>query len=203
MRREHLGYLVVAIGVLALLNRGGPGGLLVELLKLGALALLGTVAWRYLAPRANVATRLVVIGVLAIVAAASLKYLAGAAFLGFAALAFWLIYSTPRPGSSPWALIPAGVLATLAVVAGVDSLFPRWNSGAVFTLGMTAVFTAVYLLPKERGGGRWALWPALAWGFITLLANDPAGGVPPWLIPLLLIGGGVALLGWTRRGKGG
>lgn len=200
MRRDQLGYLIVGIGILALLNRGGPGSLALEFLRMGALGLLGVITWGYLTPRTNLATRLVVLGVLAVVAVTSLKFLAGAAILGFIALAFWLVYSTPRPGAAPWALIPAGVMATLSLVAGIGALFPRWNSGAVFTLGMTAVFTAVYLLPKERGGGRWALWPALAWGFITLLANDP-GGVPAWLVPLLLIGGGVVLLGWTRRGR--
>lgn len=200
MKREHLGYAIVAVGMVALLNRGGAGGLLVELLKLGGLGLFGALLWRYLAPRTNLTTRLVVLGVLGIVATTSLKLLAGGAFLAFAALAFWLLYSTPRQGSVPWALIPTGVLATLSLVATISSVFPRWNSGAFFTLGMTAVFTVVYLLPKERGGGRWALWPAIAWGFITLIANDP-GGMPAWLMPLLLIGGGVVLLGWTRRGK--
>ncbi len=200
MKREHLGYAIVAIGIVALLNRGGAGGLLAELVKLGGLGLFGTLLWRFLEPRTKPAARLVVLGVLALVATVSLDLLAGGAFLAFGALGFWLHYSTPRRGSAPWALIPAGVLATLALVATISSVFPRWNSGAFFTLGMTAVFTIVYLLPKERGGGRWALWPAIAWGFITLIANDP-GGMPAWLVPLLLIGGGVVLLGWTRRGK--
>ncbi len=200
MKRNHVGFLVVGLGVLMLLSRGGPGSMFIELVRLGALGMLGVVAWRYLVPRVNLTTRLVVLGVIAIIAASSLKYLAGSAFLAFIALAFWLLYATPRPGANPWALIPAGVLATLSLVAGLGSVFPGWNSGAVFSLGLTVVFTAVYLLPKESGGGRWALWPALAWGFITVLANDP-GGMPPWLLPLLLIGGGVVLLGWTRRGR--
>lgn len=201
MKREHLGYVIVALGVFALINRGGPGGLLIEVLMLGAMGMFATVVWRILEPRTTLKVRLVVLGVLGIFATASLNQLSGGAFLAFAALAFWLLYSTPRQGAAPWALIPAGVLATLSLVATISSVFPRWNSGAFFTLGMTAVFTAVYLLPKERGGGRWALWPAIAWGFITLIVNDP-GGVPSWLVPLLLIGGGVVLLGWTRRGKG-
>jgi hypothetical protein len=64
---------------------------------------------------------------------------------------------------------------------------------------MTATFTAIYLLPREHGGGRWALWPALAWALITVLANDPTGAFARWWLPLTMIGVGIAVLGWSRR----
>src|SRR5690606_28691256 len=135
---------------------------------------------------------------IAVFAVVSLKYLAGAGILTFIALAFWLVYRHSR-GSKHWTLVPFGVLATVAAVAAVDELIPGWDSGVVFLLGMTATFTALYLLPKEHGGARWALWPALVWAFITLTANDPSGGLTRWIAPLVLIGGGVVLLGWSRR----
>ena len=134
-------------------------------------------------------------------AAATTTVLSGPAFLGFAALGFWLVYRTPagRGSTTGWAIIPATVLTTLATVAAVDALRPSWDTGAVFLLGMTATFTTIYLLPREHGGGRWALWPALAWAALTVLANDPTGAFTRWWLPLTMIGVGVAVLGWSRR----
>lgn len=111
------------------------------------------------------------------------------------------VWAFRRRRSSTWSLIAAGVLASVAATATVDALFPRWDEGIVFLLGMTATFTAAYLLPRERGGARWALWPALAWAFITVLANDPWGGLARWILPLVLIGAGVVVLGWSRGGR--
>ncbi|HZW28522.1 MAG TPA: hypothetical protein VFF08_08685 [Trueperaceae bacterium] len=123
----------------------------------------------------------------------------GPALLWGLALAFYAAYRRRRRGT--WALVAFGVLASVAATATVDSLFPRWDEGVVFVLGMTATFTAIYLLPRERGGARWALWPALAWAFITLLVNDPWGGLARWVAPLVMIGAGVVFLGWTKGGR--
>lgn len=119
----------------------------------------------------------------------------GPAFLWAMAFGLWALR---RRRNSTWSLIASGVLASVAATATADALFPRWDEGIVFLLGMTATFTAAYLLPPARGGARWALWPALAWAFITLLANDPWGGLARWIIPLVLIGAGVVVLGWSR-----
>ena len=205
MKQDRLGILLLIVGALMLVTRVQPGNLLTELVWLAGFALLASFLWRLLAGRAPLGVRLGAHGGLAIVAAASLDELAGSAFLGFLGLAFWLVYLHGRGGRrrTGWALIPAGVLTTLALVAGVEALFPRWDGGIIFLLGMTATFTLIYLLPREEGGGRWALWPALAWAGITMLANDPAGGLARWLLPLALIGAGVAILGWARgRGRG-
>lgn len=51
------------------------------------------------------------------------------------------------------ALIPAGVLFTLAGVAGADVLVPGVDSGSLFFLGLAATFGYVYRLPN---GQRWA-----------------------------------------------
>ncbi len=199
MNPRALGVLLVVGGVVILLGGGGTLGLLGELLWLAALGVIAAVAWRALSARRVLPLRLGVHAAFAITAAATTTQLSGPAFLGFVAWAFWLVYLTPGGERLGWALIPAGVVSTLAAVAAVDTLWPRWDTGSVFLLGMTATFTAIYLLPRERGGGRWALWPALAWAVITILANDPSGAFSRWIVPLTLIGVGVALLGWTRR----
>lgn len=200
MSPRRAGVLLILAGLATLLRGRGAVGLLAEAAWLVGIALAASVAWRGLEGRAPLAVRLAVHGGLTIAAAATTRLLAGPAFLGMVALAFWWTYAPSRGNGRPtaWALIPAGVVTTLAVVAGVDALLPRWDEGALFLLGMTATFTAIYLLPKEAGGGRWALWPALAWAAITVLGNDPTGGLARWLFPLALIGVGVAVLGWTR-----
>ncbi len=203
MNRRVAGALLLLAGAATLLAGRGVVGLLAELAWIGGLALAAVVAWRALTPRAPLGLRIVVHAALGMTAAATTTQLSGPAFLGFVAVAFWLVYRTPsrRQPVTGWAIIPAGVLTTLAAVAAVDSLRPRWDGGAVFLLGMTATFTAIYLLPRERGGGRWALWPALAWALLTVLANDPTGAFTRWWLPLTMIGVGVAVLGWTRRGR--
>lgn len=203
MRRNRLGLALLLIGALMLLTRARPSNLFVELIWLTGFALLASFVWRSLAGRAPLGVRLGAQGVLALMAAATLNKLAGAAFLGMLALGFWLFYDRPAGGrrGAAWALIGTGLFASLALVAGVGSLFPRWDGGSIFLMGMTATFTTIYLLPREKGGGRWAFWPALAWAGITLLANDPGGGLASLLLPLALIGAGVAVLGWARGQK--
>lgn len=138
---------------------------------------------------------LLVVGAIALVPEGRLT---GPVVLWALALGVWAFR---RRRSSTWSLIASGVLASVAATATVDALFPHWDEGIVFLLGMTATFTAAYLLPRERGGARWALWPALAWAFITVLANDPWGGLARWILPLVLIGAGVVVLGWSRGGR--
>ena len=50
----------------------------------------------------------------------------GAVFLGCIGAAFWLIYL--RRQDQWWAIIPGGVLITLAAVAGLDMVFSRADS---------------------------------------------------------------------------
>lgn len=201
MNRERLiGLGLLAVGAFVLLRDRGPDTLFMEIVWLAVLGWLALVTWRLLGRR-PLGLRLAVHGVIALVAITSLGRLAGPAALAFLGLAFLAVYRSRAGRSSSATLIPACVLLTLAATAGVDTLFPRWDEGVVFLLGMTATFTLVYLLPSDRGGGRWALWPALVWGFITLAANDPGGGVARWIVPLLLIGAGVAGIGWSRRNR--
>ena len=97
-----------------------------------------------------------------------------------------------------WALIPGGVLATLAVVNWVELANPRYDAGWLFFLGIAATFG--YLYRRPDGGERqpWAVWPAVVGLGMALLGfvNTPLGGL---VAPLALIGLGVYL--FTRRGK--
>jgi hypothetical protein len=199
--RRRAGLLLIAAGLLAFARGRAPLPPLAEFVWLVALAFAATAVWRLLERRAPLGVRIAAHAGFVLVAAATTGAMSGPAFLGGIALAFWLVYTTPQRGRprTGWALIPAGALTTLATVAAVDELLPRWDEGIFFLLGMTATFTAVYLLPREAGGGRWALAPALVFAVLTVVANDPTGALARWAFPLALIGVGAAVLGWSRR----
>jgi hypothetical protein len=201
MTRQRAGLLLIVAGLLALARGRAPLPPIAEFVWLVALAFAATAIWRLLERRATLGVRLAAHGGLVFLAAATTDALSGPAFLGGIAFAFWLVYTTPHDGRprTGWALIPAGAVTTLATVAAVDALLPRWDEGIFFLLGMTATFTAVYLLPRDEGGGRWAIAPALVFAVLTVVANDPSGALARWAFPLALIGVGAAVLGWSRR----
>lgn len=111
----------------------------------------------------------------------------GAIFLGFLGVAFFLIYISHR--NQWWAIIPGGVLLTLA---GVTLITEReMLSGVVFFLGLGVTFGLVYLLPKPGGKLKWALYPA---GILTFIGILVLLGVTKlfnfvWPVALLAAGG--------------
>jgi Na+/H+ antiporter NhaD/arsenite permease-like protein len=84
--------------------------------------------------------------------------LGGSAFLGGLGLSFWLIYF--RRQDHWWAIIPGGVLLTLATVAGLDSVGVDYGGG-IFFLGLGFTFILVALLPSPGADTRWSYIPAL------------------------------------------
>jgi len=85
---------------------------------------------------------------------------AGSAFLGSIGLGFALVYLANR--SLWWAIIPMGVMMTLATVAGVDRFGDSgMESGGIFFIGLGLTFLLVALLP-HAGEERltWAFIPA-------------------------------------------
>jgi len=107
-------------------------------------------------------------------------------FLGFVGLPFMVIYISNH--QHWWALIPGGVLLTLAVMnlaTGNPAL-----EGGLFFLGLALTFGLVYILPKPSGRLRWALYPAgillLVGIFVTLGATNLVSYIGP--LALLLIG---------------
>ncbi len=118
-------------------------------------------------------------------------------FLGALSLAFWGIYAT-HP-EHWWAIIPGGVLLTLAGVTTVGDTFGGALGGSLFFLGLAVTFGLVYLLPTPQGRMKWAIWPAgacLAMGLIVLLG---ATGLFNYIWPLALILGGLYLVYRTTQ----
>ena len=110
----------------------------------------------------------------------------GAIFLGMIGLAFWLIYITHR--NHWWAIIPGGILLTLAVV----TLMPEkvLLSGGVFFLGLALTFGLVYILPKPDGKSTWAIFPAIVLLLIGLLVVLDVTNLIDFIWPVALLAGG-------------
>ena len=126
------------------------------------------------------------------------EIIGGAVFLGALSLSFWLVYLRRR--ENWWAVIPGGVLLTLAVVAGLEQVVPWAETGGLFFVGLALTFGAVYLLPTPQGRMTWALIPAavlLVVGLVVVLATST---VLQYLWPavLILFGGFLVLRALLR-----
>lgn len=122
----------------------------------------------------------------------------GALFLGGIGLAFWVVYFTKR--EHWWAVIPGGVLLTLALVTGLSSVFKGIEIGGVFFLGLGLTFGLLSLLPTPEGRMKWALIPAGVLLVMGLVITAAATAIFNYLWPAALILAGLALL--LRRAKG-
>jgi hypothetical protein len=109
----------------------------------------------------------------------------GMTFLGGIGIAFWIVYFTNR--EFWWALIPAGVLSTLAVITVLPSRVEGIETGGVLFLGMAITFLLVALL----AGQRWAYWPAAALGVFGLLLTFSVMSFANylWAAALIIAGG--------------
>ncbi len=114
--------------------------------------------------------------------------LGGAIVLGGIALSFWLIYFTQR-GSFWWAIIPAGVLSSIAFSEIVGAIF-NGRADGIFLLGLGLTFLFIATLPGYEGQLKWAFipgWILVAIGAISLPFMENVLGI---LFPLALIGAG-------------
>jgi hypothetical protein len=118
--------------------------------------------------------------------------LGGTLFLGGIGLAFWVIYFINR--EHWWAVIPGGVLFTLALVAGLSPVLEGIETGGVFLLGLGLTFGLLSLLPTPQGRMRWALIPAGVLLAMGLVITTAATGIIKYLWPAALILVGLYLL---------
>jgi hypothetical protein len=110
----------------------------------------------------------------------------GFIFLGGIGLSFWVTYAT-SPRERWWALIPAGVLTTLACMTIAAERFGEFETAGFFFLGLSATFLLVALL----AGMSWAYWPALVLGVMGILGLASLFEVANyiWAVALMAVGG--------------
>ena len=118
--------------------------------------------------------------------------LGGMIFLGGIGLAFWVIYFLNR--EHWWAVIPGGVMFTVALITGLDAVFEGAETGGVLFLGLGLTFGLLSLLPTPQGRMRWALIPAAVLLVMGLLITAAATGILEYLWPAALIVVGLYLL---------
>ena len=121
----------------------------------------------------------------------------GSVFLGAIGLSFILVYAADR--NMWWAIIPGGVMLTLATVAALDNIGGIQTDG-LFFIGLGLTFAALALLPTPGGRMRWAVFPAVALGLMGLLTMVGCMAAIGYLWPVALIVGGLSkLLRAVRR----
>jgi hypothetical protein len=116
----------------------------------------------------------------------------GSFVMGSIGLAFLIIYLAKR--EFWWALIPAGVMGTLAAVIGLSDILPGIETGGIFFLGLGLTFAVVALIPNPQGSMKWAYIPAGILGGIGLLILIAWTAVINYLWALGLIAVGLFLL---------
>ena len=119
----------------------------------------------------------------------------GAIVLGAIGLSFLFVYFADR--QNWWALIPMGVLLTLAIVSSLDA-FTRIDTGGIFFLGLAATFALVALVPKGIDT-RWAWIPAVILFVLGVVIFAAAEAWLNYLWPLALILVGIILIFRTMR----
>ena len=117
---------------------------------------------------------------------------AGAVFLGAIGLSFVIVYIMRR--DFWWALIPAGALMTLALVALSSSFMIGLESGALLFIGLGVTFGIVALVPTPDGRMTWALIPAGILGVMGILIALAMGSLLNYVWPVALIIAGVYIL---------
>lgn len=121
----------------------------------------------------------------------------GGLVLAGLALGFWAIYLFTRQW---WAIIPGGVLLTLAGMAVLDKFYPGVQGSGFFFLGIGLTFALVAILPAESDM-RWAWIPAGILIVMGLLLLAALGDMISYLWPaaLILLGLGLIYRAMSRR----
>jgi len=149
--------------------------------------------WWALIPGVIFLTLAITIGLDAFLPGFSDTSLAGPIILGGIGLSFLLVYIAER--SNWWAIIPAGVMATLAIVAVLDATTSGAATGGVFFLGLGITFALVAVLPSGDVQMRWPWIPAAILGLMGILVLLAAENLIEYIWPSVLILVGLFMVG--------
>lgn len=96
-----------------------------------------------------------------------------------------------------WALIPAGVLLSLA-----GMLMLGFESGGIFLIGLGLTFGVLGFVPTEHGRMRWAFIPAVVLILVGIFVTLAVYNLFAILWPLALIAGGVLIIYFVIKTRG-
>ena len=195
------GFVLVIGGILLLLDTFGifEGSLLFWTLMLAAAGLLflffyitNRENWWALIPGIIFSTIAIAIGLDVFLPGVNITTFIGPIILGGIGLSFFMVYLAEK--SNWWAIIPGGVLFTIAIVALIESGTTVLASGGIFFLGIGITFALVAILPNPAGPMRWAWIPAGILGLMGLLILVAAENLINYIWPTALIVSGGFLI---------
>jgi hypothetical protein len=118
--------------------------------------------------------------------------LSGPIVLGSIGASFLVIYLLNR--EYWWAIIPCGVLLTLAFVISLENLLTEMGFVSIFFLGLAATFALVALVPTAEGKMQWAWIPAIVLALMGVIFGAFSGAFMAYLLPIaLIVGGGILI----------
>ncbi|MEO5995031.1 MAG: hypothetical protein ABIP92_15980 [Arthrobacter sp.] len=146
---------------------------------------------------------------------------AGAFLFLFMGAGFGAVYLRER--ANWWALIPAGVMLTLALVVTLPQSWQGMPVAAVLLLGLAATFAGLSLVPVQAGPGlawpaasrvgsaesarmKWPLIPAAVLAVLGVVFAVQATALltaSEFFVPVFLVLAGVALLVYAFRHRSG
>jgi hypothetical protein len=116
----------------------------------------------------------------------------GTIFLLAISASFWIVYLTNR--EHWWAVIPGGVLLSVAVVAALDNVETSFDTGGIVLLGIGLTFLLLSVLPTDEERMTWPLIPGGILLLIGIVVMAEEVAVLQYLWPLALILGGLYLV---------
>ena len=125
--------------------------------------------------------------------------LSGPIVLGSIGASFLAIYLLNR--EFWWAIIPCGVLLTLAIVISLENLLSDMGFVSVFFLGLAATFAFLALVPTQEGRMQWPWIPAIILALMGVIFGAFSGAFMAYLLPVVLIVGGGILIFRTLTNK--
>lgn len=194
-RRTILGLSLIAFGLLTLMGQLGVFEGVGRMVGGAVLAVLGALTLRAYNERpGRLWTIPVGAGFIGLALVSLFPELWGWLFLAALASGFLVVFLVDD--RHWWAIIPAGVLYTVTVIAALEPLISGREAVEALLLfgGLSLTFASLRVLPNVQQ--RWAVWPAAGLAFMALLVATVEGA---WVVPTALLVAGLALVAASKR----
>lgn len=126
-------------------------------------------------------------------------FLGGSIVLGGIGLSFLVVYLINR--ENWWAIIPAGVLLSLAIALIFENFLSGTGFVSIFFLGMALTFAILTFVRTPEGKMQWAWIPAGILGVIGIAFAAFSGSLTAYAVPIILIAVGAVLIFRTLIGR--